>query len=68
MSKSELARVMLNTLSSPNETDSNGEEANIVDGLFFVGRNIRWAGEDIAKALNNLAAAMRSSSQRGEQP
>lgn len=35
-------------LVTPNETDSNGEAANVVDGLFA-----------IARALNNIAAAIR---------
>lgn len=36
-------------LISPNETDSNGEPANVVDGLFA-----------IARAIDGLAATMRA--------
>ena len=32
---------------SPNESDSNGEEANIVDGLYYISRSLR----EIAKAI-----------------
>lgn len=37
---------IVRTLESPNEPDSNGENANVVDGLFYIGR-----------ALHRLAAA-----------
>jgi hypothetical protein len=37
---------------TPNESDSNGEPANMVDGLFA-----------IARAIGDLAAAIRDSSQ-----
>jgi hypothetical protein len=35
-----LADVIWETLRSPNESDSNGEPANVVDGLFAIARAI----------------------------
>lgn len=46
MQSDTLARAILETLQSPNEEDSNGEAANVVDGLFA-----------IASAVDRLAAA-----------
>ena len=34
-------------LATPNEFDSNGEAANVVDGLFFIGRAIHRLAEAI---------------------
>lgn len=36
----DIADQIRETLRSPNESDSNGEVANVVDGLFFIGRAI----------------------------
>lgn len=36
-----IADALMNALVSPNESDRNLEAANIVDALFFVGRQIR---------------------------
>ena len=36
-------------LKSPNEQDSNGEVANIVDGLYFIGRALLRCAEAIEK-------------------
>ena len=41
------------TLISPNETDVNLEPANVVDGLFFIGRAI----QKVAHALSDLGTA-----------
>jgi len=41
------------TLISPNETDVNLEPANVVDGLFFIGRAI----EQVARSLSDLGTA-----------
>lgn len=41
-----------NRLHSPNEQDSNGETANIVDGLFAIARAI----ESLAKAIKEKEA------------
>jgi hypothetical protein len=41
---------------SPNESDSNGEPANMVDGLFA-----------IARALRDVARAIRETRQPGEE-
>jgi hypothetical protein len=38
---SDIADAIRNTLISPNECDRNLESANVVDALFFVGRQIR---------------------------
>jgi hypothetical protein len=43
-----VAKAIGYALVSPNEGDSNGEAANVVDGLFA-----------IARAIDNLAAVMR---------
>lgn len=42
------AKALYETLISPNESDSNFEPANVVDGLFA-----------IARAINRLAAAFK---------
>ncbi len=39
-----------NNLESPNESDHNGEAANIVDALFFIGRSL----DGVADALRCL--------------
>jgi hypothetical protein len=36
----EVAAALLHVLKSPNEADSNGETANVVDGLFAIARSI----------------------------
>lgn len=36
--RDQIATALLNTLTSPNESDSNFEEANVVDGLFAIAR------------------------------
>lgn len=35
-----IAQVLLQTLISPNESDSNLEAANVVDGLFAIARSL----------------------------
>jgi hypothetical protein len=37
----DVADALMNVLMSPNESDRNFEAANVVDALFFVGRQIR---------------------------
>jgi hypothetical protein len=44
------ARAMYDVLSSPNETDSNFETANVVDGLFAIARSM----DRVADALRSL--------------
>lgn len=47
-------------LISPNECDTNLEPANVVDALFFfVGRCLKSSSETIAKALLEVAMAIR---------
>jgi hypothetical protein len=45
------------TLSSPNEYDTNGEQANVVDGLFA-----------IARAITRLAKAVEGTTKRPVTP
>lgn len=40
-----VASAIRETLQSPNETDSNWESANVVDGLYFLGRAVRLLGK-----------------------
>lgn len=46
----QIGKALQFVLTSPNEADSNGETANVVDGLFA-----------IARAIRDLAAAIRES-------
>lgn len=43
--RNEIADAIRETLTSPNESDSNGEEACVVDGLFAIARAIRFLGK-----------------------
>ena len=40
-------------LTSPNETGSGGEPANVVDGLFAIARAIDWPGRHHAGSPRN---------------
>lgn len=54
--ENELAKVLAGTLRSPNESDSNGEVANVVDGLFAIARAIdglTHAAGEMAQAIDN---------------
>lgn len=44
---------------SPNETDSNGETANITDAVFALGRMIFDSATKITSGLDNIAEAIR---------
>jgi len=46
-----LSEAVWNTLRTPNEVDSNGEPANLVDGLFAIARSI----DRLAEAVDRLA-------------
>lgn len=50
---SDTSMAIRETFASSNESDSNGEPANVVDGLFYIGRAL-WA---IAEALKNKETA-----------
>jgi hypothetical protein len=50
-----IAEALRATLISPNESDSNGEAANMVDGLYAVARSIY----DLADAVRELGRADR---------
>lgn len=52
-SENKIAKALENTLISPNELDQNLEDANVVDGLFA-----------IARAIDNLARAIRESAKK----
>lgn len=54
---SDLGDSLRAVLESPNEWDSNGEPANVVDGLFA-----------IARALNRVAKAIEDQSEAPERP
>jgi hypothetical protein len=51
MSMDEVAKALRVSLNSPNERDSNGESANVVDGLFAIARAIHR----LAEAYENRA-------------
>ena len=44
-----LAKALSAVFVSPNESDSNGEAANVVDGLYAIARSISWLAEVIEK-------------------
>lgn len=50
----EISDAVLEASYSPNEEDSNGEKANVVDGLFFIGRGLLR----IAEAVDGLKNAI----------
>ena len=56
MMETALSGAVYATLASQDELDSNGEPANVVDGLFA-----------IAHAINRLAAAIEESARRGDE-
>ncbi len=49
--KTAIANAINYTFSTPNESDSNGECANVVDGLFRIARAI----DRLAKAVEGLS-------------
>ena len=49
------------SLVSPNEGDSNGEPANMVDAIFAHARMTRTGLNNVADALRELAAALANS-------
>lgn len=51
-----VAKALHNTLISPNENDRNGEEANVVDGLFAIARALNGVASEL-RALGNGDAA-----------
>ena len=66
------AQAIERSLQSPNESDSNGEAANVVDGLFYLGRSIRAAAHDLGTgdagtrmgAIEFLASTIKEASER----
>ena len=53
--EAKIASAILNTLVSPNECDSNFENANVVDGLFAIARALRG----VAEAIQSLAESKK---------
>ena len=45
-----LASVLWDTLQSPNEADRNGENANVVDGLFAIARGLHHVARATERA------------------
>ena len=45
--KDPVAEAIIRTLESPNETDQNLENANVVDGLFAIARALHHLAESI---------------------
>ena len=43
----EVAQALVNCFTSPNETDSNLESANIVDALFYLARSIQGVATEM---------------------
>lgn len=43
-----IAQAIRYALTSPNESDRNGETANVVDGLYFIGRALYAVADAIA--------------------
>ena len=41
---------------SPNEMDSNSETANVVDGLYYIGRSIHYLAGEVEKLKEELQA------------
>ncbi len=52
----ELAEAVRAVLVSPNEWDSNGEPANVVDAIASAGRDIRAGLEALADAIRSQRA------------
>lgn len=48
-----VADVLNRTLETPNECDSNLEPANVVDGLFFIGKSIRLLARTIEEVFGS---------------
>ncbi len=64
----DISRALASTLISPNESDSNGESANVVDGLFAIARAIHHLAGAVegagTPALTDEQAARAPSAQR----
>jgi hypothetical protein len=47
----DIAHAIMKTLESPNEADSNWENANVVDALFFIGRAIHRLADAVVATI-----------------
>lgn len=61
MNAPETAEALYETLISPNESDSNLEAANVVDGLFFIGRAIARLAKAVEALRDDERVAGRAS-------
>ncbi len=52
-----IAEAVLATLISPNESDRNGESANVVDGLFAIARGLQAIARNLERLGPNGASA-----------
>lgn len=55
MKTTDTAKAIRDALISPNEYDSNGETANVVDGLFALARAIRKLTETIQEMNGRIS-------------
>ena len=60
MSNESMARAIRDVGISPNEADRNSEPANIVDGLFDLGRAIRFAAEHVGEGLARISSSIET--------
>ena len=51
-----IAKALANCLISPNESDSNFEAANVVDGIFAIARALNRCAEALGAIADNAAA------------
>jgi hypothetical protein len=60
----ELAEALRYVFVSPNESDANGEAANLVDAVASAGRRIGWGLERLAEAVERLGTTQPSTPSR----
>ena len=51
--QNEIARALVRVFESPNVTDSNLEDANIVDTLDDIARGLHFVGRELKRITNN---------------
>lgn len=56
----QVAAALLAVFQTPNELDSNGEAANVVDGLYRIARSL----VQVASAIEDLAGAVKETGGR----
>lgn len=55
MARNEVAEVVRDVMTSPNELDRNGEVANVTDGLFAIARAINRLAEAVEQAASDIS-------------